>query len=357
MRNRIVFIHLLNDFTGSTNVLSTVIDCLQSNFDVLVFTSNSKGFLNKYLIHNSYRNFYIWHNFKIVTFFLFFITQIQSFFWIIAKTKKNDIIYINTILPFGASLACFLLGRKFLYHVHENMRTNKLMYHIPRFIFSKVNTNSILVSNYLVQNSSNLNLYNVIHNALDDRFSNVNRIYNFEERDTVLLISSFKHYKGIYSFIRLADNNLNINFNLILNISDDKLSNFVFNNPIPKNLKIEAIKTDLVVAYSKARILLVLSDPKYWIETFGMTIIEGFSCGTPAIAPNIGGPKELIQNGLNGFLVDDITNIRNVSNLIQKLFFDYSLWTFFSQNAWSDSKKYNSLNYCNRINSFINNIK
>jgi glycosyltransferase involved in cell wall biosynthesis len=358
MKNRIIFIHLLNDFTGSTNVLSTVIDCLESNFNITIITSRSDGFLSKFLLtnHKHYFNFYKWHRFKIVTFLLFFITQIQLFLWVIFKSNKNDLIYINTILPFGASLASFLLGRKFLYHVHENMRSKKFIYHIPRFIFSRVNKNSILVSNYLVQNSLNLNAYNVIYNCLDYRFLNVNKFNSFEERDTVLMVSSFKHYKGVYNFVKLAENNLNIKFNLILNICDNELSIFLSNNKIPENLIVEAVKTDLVLSYSRARILLVLSDPKYWIETFGMTIIEGFSCGTPSIAPNVGGPKELIKNGVNGYLVDDITNIIHLSKVIHQLYFDNSLWTLFSKNALYDSKNYNRLNFCNRINGFIDHI-
>lgn len=41
--------------------------------------------------------------------------------------------------------------------------------------------------------------------------------------------------------------------------------------------------------------------PSEWLETFGMTIVEAFSTGTPAIAAKIGGAEQLVQDGVNGF--------------------------------------------------------
>ncbi|MCP2044804.1 glycosyltransferase family 4 protein [Pontibacter sp. HSC-36F09] len=40
--------------------------------------------------------------------------------------------------------------------------------------------------------------------------------------------------------------------------------------------------------------------PSEWMETFGMTIIEAFSTGTPAIAAKIGGAEQLVEDGING---------------------------------------------------------
>ncbi|MHC2992530.1 hypothetical protein OB13_13415 [Pontibacter sp. HJ8] len=37
-----------------------------------------------------------------------------------------------------------------------------------------------------------------------------------------------------------------------------------------------------------------------WLETFGMTIIEAFSTGTPVIAAKIGGAEQLVEHGVNG---------------------------------------------------------
>ncbi|MFT7108368.1 MAG: glycosyltransferase involved in cell wall biosynthesis [Psychrobacter glaciei] len=44
-------------------------------------------------------------------------------------------------------------------------------------------------------------------------------------------------------------------------------------------------------------------------DTFGNVIIESFAHGMPALAYNSKGPKSIIQNNINGFLVDDIDDM------------------------------------------------
>ncbi|MDX1920940.1 MAG: glycosyltransferase [Candidatus Caenarcaniphilales bacterium] len=50
----------------------------------------------------------------------------------------------------------------------------------------------------------------------------------------------------------------------------------------------------------------------HWVEAFGNTCIEAMACGTPVIAYNQGGPSEIINDGLNGFLVET----KNTKDLI-----------------------------------------
>ena len=44
--------------------------------------------------------------------------------------------------------------------------------------------------------------------------------------------------------------------------------------------------------------------PSIWYETFGLTIIEAFACGTPVIASNMGAMQELVEHGKTGLLFD-----------------------------------------------------
>ena len=46
-----------------------------------------------------------------------------------------------------------------------------------------------------------------------------------------------------------------------------------------------------------------LIHPIEWNEPFGMVVIEAMACGTPVIAMNKGAMPELIEHGVNGFLV------------------------------------------------------
>jgi glycosyltransferase involved in cell wall biosynthesis len=46
--------------------------------------------------------------------------------------------------------------------------------------------------------------------------------------------------------------------------------------------------------------------PIDWAEPFGLVMIEALSCGTPVIAFRRGSVPEVIENGVNGFIVDDV---------------------------------------------------
>jgi glycosyltransferase involved in cell wall biosynthesis len=51
---------------------------------------------------------------------------------------------------------------------------------------------------------------------------------------------------------------------------------------------------------------LVLLVPIDWPEPFGLVMIEAMACGTPVIAFNRGSVPEVIDDGLTGFIVEDI---------------------------------------------------
>jgi glycosyltransferase involved in cell wall biosynthesis len=57
---------------------------------------------------------------------------------------------------------------------------------------------------------------------------------------------------------------------------------------------------------ANARALIV---PSLFDEPFGMVVIEALACGTPVIAMRSGALPELVQHGVNGFLVDDEAGI------------------------------------------------
>jgi len=41
-------------------------------------------------------------------------------------------------------------------------------------------------------------------------------------------------------------------------------------------------------------------------ERFGLTIVESLACGTPVIAMDLGSPREILGDGISGFLVSSV---------------------------------------------------
>ncbi|MBI3981264.1 glycosyltransferase family 4 protein [Candidatus Microgenomates bacterium] len=58
--------------------------------------------------------------------------------------------------------------------------------------------------------------------------------------------------------------------------------------------------------YSKA---LCFLHPCTWQEPFGLTLIEAMACGCPIVAFNNGSVPEIIDDGINGFIANDINEM------------------------------------------------
>ncbi|MBY0472084.1 glycosyltransferase family 4 protein [bacterium] len=68
--------------------------------------------------------------------------------------------------------------------------------------------------------------------------------------------------------------------------------------------------------YSQLASAAWLVAPSISYETFGLSIVEAFACGTPAIVSRIGALKSLIEDGVTGLLVEP-GNPRDLSEKIQ----------------------------------------
>lgn len=79
-------------------------------------------------------------------------------------------------------------------------------------------------------------------------------------------------------------------------------------------------KEQLLEKMAGAKALIV---PSQWYETFGMTVVEAFSLGTPVIASDIGNLSSLIKEGINGWKftydsVEELVEKVNVCSGISK---------------------------------------
>ncbi len=68
--------------------------------------------------------------------------------------------------------------------------------------------------------------------------------------------------------------------------------------------------------YQEAKMFLF---PILWQEPFGLVCIEALSCGTPVIAYPNGGPKEIVKDKINGFLVKNFNEMAKKIKEIDKI--------------------------------------
>lgn len=357
MNKKIVFIHSLNNYTGSPNVLSVIINgFVTKGYNVELITSRGDGFLsNMEGVSYGYTN-YQWSDYKILTLFWLMLSQIQLFFKILFYPKQNTLYYINTIVPFGAALACYISRKTFVYHVHENMQQKKPIYAIFRWVYSICNCKSIFVSNYLKNTALSCNNGIVAYNSLSPDFlQTTNKFMGTSQtlkEDTILMVASLRKFKGIYEFIELAKCLPKYTFKMILSATNEEVNQFTNEIGYIKNLTVYSSQTNLHPFYRKAKLLLQLSHPESCIETFGLTILEAMVYGVPAIVPNVGGPTELIDHGKNGYTLDPM-DIKKVKEKIQCLMEDEILYKQFSMSALHKSKVFSKDKLTNNIEQYI----
>lgn len=316
MKNRIVYFHPKNDYTGSTRVLANILEAKKTNNRIFVVTENTEdGFLSS-LDNVRILPLVIKGRFG----FDSLTWRLSLIFWSLYCLFKFDTFYINTIQPYYAALIGSIFQKKIIYHVHEKYRVSTHTTRTAEKVFNSINCTKIFVSNYVKQqylcNKDDTIL--IRYNKLSNDFLNKVHINPIENRGrkNILMISSLTRAKGVDVFVEISELMPDYHFNLILSTTQDKINEF-FNYPLPHNIFILPKQSDVSSFLFETDLVLNLSNPSLWVETFGMTILEAMAFQIPAIVPNVGGPLELVDNGINGFTID-VTDRNLICTTIRK---------------------------------------
>lgn len=311
---QLVCFHLFNDFSGSPTVLRMVlnellqqgyrIDLVTSRGGVLDSLDGKNGIrLHRYLYHFSPNP--VW------TFCRYGIIQLYTFLWAFRWIfDRNTVFYINTLLPVGPALAGRLMGKRVVYHYHENAFVKSAFYRILARWMQRLAHEIICVSHYQASFLTADKKVIVVPNALPKAFvaklnPDVEAAFH---RKTILMLSSLKAYKGTNEFIRLSERMPQYSFVLVINDTQNQIDSYLQENRLDvsqqRNLKIYPRQNDVTSFYNQASLVLNLSNKRLFIETFGMTALEAMAAGLPVIVPTIGGIAEMVEDGVNGYRID-----------------------------------------------------
>jgi L-malate glycosyltransferase len=285
----------------------------------VVTCSGREGFLSD-MVGVKYR--YYWYRWASNPWFRLFnltLSQVLLFVQLLFVVRKNDLIYINTVLPFGAAFLGKAKGCRIIYHIHETTMKPPVL---KAFLFGVVKwaaSDVVYVSNFLreqepIARKRSHVLYNAIENSFLSQAEKL-RKQKIGSTENVLMVCSLKTYKGVNEFAALAQRHQEYHFTLVVNAAQQEIDNFFAQINLPSNMTVHPTQTNLHPFYAKADVVLNLSNPETWVETFGLTVIEGMAYGLPAIVPEVGGIAELVDEGVNGFKVD----CRNLERLSGKL--------------------------------------
>ncbi|WP_102385324.1 glycosyltransferase family 4 protein [Vibrio cyclitrophicus] len=365
MKKDFYFVHLLNDFSGSPRVLADMLSGLSGVDNKTLITSQHDGFLQKSKTTKRIVVPYYNSRHKLVTLALYTLSQLIIFILLSILLMKGrlmgrgQVVISNTLLPFGANLASKLFANRLICYVHETSVSPRPLQQMLTGIVKYCADEVIFVSNYVRdfhQGWAKNKLSHVVYNCVSKEFvhakqpSNASLETKFSSQ-SVLFVGSLKLYKGIDTFVELAKALPQYQFTAVVNANYADYQSFLQENQNVSNLSVVHRPDNLSQIYQQHSLLVNLSKPSQCTETFGLTLIEAMACATPVIAPNVGGPLEVVNNNC-GFTLN-VTNLNELSSHVQHLLNSQNIWLDTAHNAYKQSQYFSQATYKKKVSALV----
>lgn len=199
-----------------------------------------------------------------------------------------------------------------------------------KFIFNKLNH-----ANYAIPTASLLEKENFLKKYISaDQVSVTGNPVKLPDdpkingtNDYFLLLANISRWKGIIYLLKAYDEShlykKNIRVVISGKIADEsyykELQNFLKEKKLIPYVTVQPFQQDTSTLYENALAVVNTSISEFGgPETFGRTIIEAWSYKKPVVSFDCGGPKYLIDNNKNGFLVRE-KDVDDLKNALEKL--------------------------------------
>ncbi|MCP4265487.1 MAG: glycosyltransferase family 4 protein [Candidatus Brocadiaceae bacterium] len=171
----------------------------------------------------------------------------------------------------------------------------------------------------------------------------------------ILFVGRFLQSKGLNTIVELIDK-MDPNKFFFTLVGDGEYKKNIEHVFAKKNVTYLGFKRDrmeLSKIYKDHHFFLNLSI-RYdrWEELFGIVNIEAMASGLIVIASNHIGPSEIIQNGINGFLVKE-NDSDTVSGIIIGLTNNWDKYTQISNNAALSAQQFNKISIAQQWSGLI----
>lgn len=197
---------------------------------------------------------------------------------------------------------------------------------------------SSFIASILERGKVNKNKIKIMYNFSDE-------VINFQnkeiEEDYVLYFGRLSKEKGVETLIKVCNKLPEVKFV------------FAGTGPLKKSLR--GLKNVNYVGFKNGEELQRLISnalftvyPSEWYENCPLSVIESQALGTPVVASNLGGTKELINNKENGILFEGM-NKEDLENSIKMLWNDRKLVNKMSNNCINNKNNNTIKNYSEQL--------
>lgn len=303
--------------------------------------------------------------------------SIKTFKLLLKICKENDVDIVNIhhedvyLQIYYLLLKRFCPRIKFIWTIHScfeeqySLNSNK----IKNIIIKRLLKKTMVKSNLLISVSNAVkNSYSNYFRIDKEKFitiyngTAIRSIRNIEKeknsKKELLYVGRICEVKGIQNLIK-AIHNISYKESIHLSIVGDGpergkmemlAGKLLFNNTIEFYGKRKNVKEYL----NKADIFIY---PSIWEEAFGISIIEAMAVGIPVIASKNGGIPEIITDGYDGFLLEDI-NAEKLSKKIEEVIelINNDEITKIQENARNTAKKFNINNTIEKLEDTYRNL-
>ena len=206
---------------------------------------------------------------------------------------------------------------------------------------------------YAIRSKLSLEIGKVLPAGVDSKIFFKNNFFIKKSYD-YMFVGSFLPVKGIDILLEVIEKSpRNVSFCIV---GKGKLYEDKINELIAKGynitLKIDQSQQELSKLYNSSRFLVQPSRS----EGFGLVVAEGMFCGLPAIVSNIGGFRDQVIHGKNGFLFE----VGNVRQLLDQIVYLQSLskenYDALSKNAIKTSEMLSLQNVCKELKDIYKNL-
>lgn len=367
-------VHLLDDLSGAAKVFASAVGVLQQaghTTHVVVGSHGSGGFIRQR--HAVETVIYRFQANRLLLLASFAMVQWRLFLHVRRGLRAGhaDGVYVNTVLPVGAMLAARLCRRPVVTHIHEVGLGTRVLFSVLLAGTLRWSSRLVGVSDYVVRALAlPPDRTTVIHNSLEPaEWARATQIV--AERLSshpsapfrVLMACSLKTYKGINEFFALAracgtssvPALRRVTFTLLLNCESDELRAFRAQLHPHDRVEIVHRPSSVYDHYARAHLVLNLSLPEAWVETFGLTLLEAMACGVPVIGPVVGGCTELFEPGQGGWSIG-ARDVPALLNRIEKLAGDAGTWQAASAAAQKAAGRFSPVLFAQRLTELFDRL-
>jgi len=241
----------------------------------------------------------------------------------IIKKEKIKIVYSNTSAVLAGAIAAWISRTAHIWHIHEVIVKPKYLWKILSgiiFLLSdKVIAISEAVKSHLAEGFKRnakkaVLIYDGINIAKFDtriKGEKIRREFNISQDAIIIgMVGRISRWKGQEHFLEgAAEIHKNFPETKFLIVGNPypgeeyrmkKLQNQIESIGLKGHTFLTGFRSDIIEVLASFDIFIL---PSQWPEPFGLVILEAMAMEKPVVATNHGGPRDIVLDGITGYLV------------------------------------------------------